>query len=71
MKIDAKGYCRSGDIYEKCGKLTFTSESEVDAVQLAALLEAWHGSDKIKEIRHDALERYCHKHNVTIEMAKE
>lgn len=71
MKIEARAFGRGKkgtDVREKCGRLSFVAEGDVDAVQLAALYRGWVMSegDAIKNFRKSALSEYCKKHNLTI-----
>lgn len=75
MKIEAKAYRyktethgKNVDLNTLCGSITFKAESEVDAVQLAALYNGWVHADtgRIRQLREEALTRYCKKNNVTV-----
>lgn len=68
MKIDASSFDKKTDLREKCRSLKFTAETEIDAVQLAALYEGWVHAKKgrVLQLREEALARYCKKNNVTI-----
>ena len=68
MKINAKSLNKNTCTSEKVGKLVFIADGDVDAVQLAALAQAWVHSDKgrIQQFRAEVLARYCKKNNVTI-----
>jgi len=69
MKVEAKAFGRKGCTSEKVGKLVFEAQNEVDAVQLAAIFEQFHeGKGRLHQLRAEALQRYCRKHNVTIRM---
>lgn len=67
MKMQATSWSKEHSTTEMVKKVTFTAESEVDAVQLAALFNQWTQSKgRAKQLRKEALLRYCKKHNVTI-----
>lgn len=70
MKADVKAF-KKHDTREMCGKLVFTAQSEVDAVQLAALYQHWfltnaEEGNPVTAMRMEALEAYCKKNNVTV-----
>lgn len=70
MRAEVKSF-KKNDTREMCGKLVFTAESDVDAVQLAALYQHWfltnaEKGNPVTKMRKKALEVYCKKHHVTI-----
>ena len=66
MKVEEKAF-KLKDLSELTGKLTFKAETEVDAVQLAALHNQWiNPKGRVKQLREEALVRYCKNKNVTI-----
>jgi hypothetical protein len=68
MKIDAKAFGKKNSVNSMCGSITFKAESEVDAVQLAALFNGWRNTEygRVRQLRQEALDRYCRENNVTI-----
>ena len=78
MRIEVKAFGRkkTTDTREQCGSLTFKADNDVDAVQLAALANAWcypkKGRHKnLTEFRAHAIESYAKKHNLRITVAKD
>jgi hypothetical protein len=68
MQIEAKAPPGKGSTTH-VRKLTFTAESELDQVQLAALSLAWVNmapSEALKQFRREAIEAHCTKYNVTV-----
>ena len=67
MKINVKSLSRKTSTNEFVGTLTFKADNEVDAIELAALADQWvNVKGRAKQLRSEALKKYCKKHNVTV-----
>lgn len=80
MESDVKAY--RGETHDKktlhgtdthVGRVTFKAENELDAVQLAGLVNAWFNltpCEHLREHRKKVMTEFCEKHKLTLTVKK-